>query len=409
MVTKILTTDLLITDITVTLREEDKALLQLIEENEMKWAGKKAIDYDQFRKFNLAISSIPHTSSGGGSAANLAVTLHGLLGDEIATTFVGISGVGTGGLVIRDALEAANVRLVPENMHARDGMIPEGAISFVINPPPSVEGGDRTIATYPGNAAKFLTPEIITEEMVANTDVIALQGSVWQKLGEKFADRIMELRWNEGKELWLSMPTHSKFGTEKADFFQYAMTSANVVLANDEEIARIAKTNGDVQAALEQMQKLFQRNELEKAAKRGEWTGPTEQVGYVTLGRDGSAVVTADNIKYIKTKQAELPIYKLGAGDTACAGFGAGHLKSLEPQISADIGNTLSGEKLKVNKARLDDPRATLNEVRPDLAAELGINTLHATSMTEGAPHNTVIDTSVGVRIESRSKPSRYR
>ena len=60
--------------------------------------------------------------------------------------------------------------------------------------------------------------------------------------------------------------------------------------------------------------------------------------------------------------------YGFCAGDTAFAGFAAGYLKKLPPETCAKIAVALAGEKLKVDGARLADPKAALQSAAPELA-----------------------------------------
>ncbi|MDX2112343.1 MAG: PfkB family carbohydrate kinase [Alphaproteobacteria bacterium] len=358
--TKILSSDILIIDANVKLSENPE-MARLAQKYELIPGGKTALDEAQFREFSAALAGHLVTLTPGGSAANTLTTLSKLGQGSIKADFIGVTGKSSYSQMIKDGLDEAKVRLIPEEIHGEPR--PESAVSFVLIYP----DGQRTIATYPGNAKDVLKPDLISDDMVSGADVVFVQGSLWQKMGEKFPDRLMDLRWQHGKELWLAMPTHAKFGEEKADLFQWLIPSANVVLSNEEELARIYKTTPE--HALERLQQIFQSKRssqrLEDIAK--------QQVGFVTRGEKGAAVVTREGITLIDPVAIHPDDIKntVGAGDTAFAGFLFGHLKGLAPEVSAQIAMRLASEKLKINQARLPSPENTLQATMPALYSQL--------------------------------------
>ncbi len=364
--TRILTSDLLIADIIASLETEEggvkhtnEALKALVEKYDLKPGSKIAIDEAQFDEFSHAIEGQAVSIQPGGSSFNTITTLNKLLGKTLEAQFIGAAAEGMYSRIIKRALDSAGISLVPESFE--EGQRPQAAVSFVILFP----NGERTIATYPGNAKDVLKPEMITDDMVENTDILLVQGSLWRKFDWDFADKLLELRWKHNKELWMTLPTNATFGENNAEHFQWALTSADVILSNDDELARIYKT--DKETALRRMQQELEHHKVL------EWEGKPQRrkpVAFVTRGKEPAAIITAhEPIKYVPTviKQEEI-VNTLGAGDTSFAGFLAGHISGLELEQSAHLAMVLAGEKLKVNGPRIDDPRAALEKASPDLA-----------------------------------------
>src|SRR5690606_23795045 len=107
--------------------------------------------------------------------------------------------------------------------------------------------------------------------------------------------------------------------------------------------------------------------------------------GFITLGKEGCAVITQHGIERLPpaVNMEGKKTYNLGAGDTAFAGFIAGHTRGLDPMQSAEIAMALAGEKIKINNgSRLPDPLGTLRNMRPELAAKLETARMPASSHT---------------------------
>lgn len=254
-----------------------------------------------------------------------------------------------------------------------------------------------------------------------------------RKLG--FADMLMKQRWLQGKDLWFALPTQSDYGTikrthsEKAAHFRHVMAESNVILGNSEELARAytyddeyktilriidergiagdlkeSKDNPDPVARLLERGKLTEeevksydfmnrsvqaetayqrlRNMLAQqpllAASRdenhheGAWKGNTDQMAFITCGRQGSVVVTAAGIERFAATSIDPSeiVNTVGAGDTAFAGFLAGYASHLPPAGCARIAAEMAGAKLRHNGATLPDPQKVLEEEFPHLAHE---------------------------------------
>jgi len=129
--------------------------------------------------------------------------------------------------------------------------------------------------------------------------------------------------------------------------------------------------------ALTRLERVLAGHALETHAAAAGWTDEevrekTHQVAFITLGKKGAAVITADGgIK----KVAAAPFFEvdikntLGAGDSAFAGFLNGYLAkrnlglddaTLNFEDCARLGMWMAREKLLVDAARIPDPREAI-------------------------------------------------
>lgn len=202
-----------------------------------------------------------------------------------------------------------------------------------------------------------------------------LSGSAWEKVNPELANEIMQLRWQAGKELALSLPTNKAFTEEHGRLFQLIIPSVNVVLSNEMELAQTYGVD-DPQVALRLLQADFQYNELEALKKEGRWNGPTRQKGFITFGAEGSYIVTAEEIRKIDPVRPPpgIQLYMGGAGDTAFAAFLLGHINGLSDEISARMAMTLASKKLEIKAQRLPDMMGTLRELMPEIATQIDAN-----------------------------------
>ncbi len=359
---RILTSDLSIAD-AITEINGNSQLEKLIADNSLKRGGKAALTDEKSLNFESAVKDREVAVLPGGSSANVLVTLKKLLGKKnVDVDFLSVVGDDYYGKIIRDSFDEVGINLLPDKT-IYQGQNPQVAVSYVMTYP----NGERTIATNPGNAKAILKKDIVTDDMVKKSDVIFVQGSLWEKLDHDFADKLLELRWNhrkDKKQLWLALPTHAKFGEEKADMFNWLIPSANLILGNGEELSRIYKTS-DTNVALQKLKQTFE----EHPVLRNEGFDK-EQVAFITLGERGAAIVTKDKIKYVSPRdiKPEEVVNTLGAGDTAFAGFIAGYIKELPHEASAEIAMALANQKLRHNGPRLDNPLSSLHKASPYLA-----------------------------------------
>ncbi len=394
---KILTSDILITDKIISFADNPQhtqALESLVKEFNINPDDKEPLTLEQFGRFKArldAMEGLNISSEPGGSSANTVVTANKLLGpNRVASTFLGVVGHTKDDKIIRKSLSDAGVHL--EEAKAASGDESKSATSYVIVFP----NRKRSIVTYPGNAKEILDKSIIAKELVAKHDALLVQGGLWEKFNWDFADELLKQRWQQNKELYLCLPTKAKFGELQHEHFERLIPSANVVLSNDDELAityhtmtadeKKIWTKQEEKGATEKIREEASikleharreaRHKLQDtfanhSALNENPNIDQRQIAYVTRGGRGISIITKDSIQDVPASKIDKMVNNLGAGDTCFAGILAGHIQGLHKRQCAEMGNYLAAAKMGKNGARLDDPRAALEEIAPHAAAKL--------------------------------------
>jgi sugar/nucleoside kinase (ribokinase family) len=390
----ITTTDLLLIDLVFELADAPW-LQELFNEKGLEEGNKGKIDtLEKYEEYVAGSSNTPHRSFVGGSAYNTSSTISRLLGDMVEVNFIGAAQEEEAkALMLRRAFRDANINLIPGDLPPESGVTPQPAISYVGR----YESGERAIATWPANAAKVTTPELIDRALIERSDAVFLQASIGRKLDPAVRDTLLKYR-SEAKEgngineidFWLAAPTSKAFGIDQAEFMQYLSSSANVVLSNEQEIAMMMGTapivinskgepeageanQEQIDAALKEMQRIF----------REDTVLDEPPVGYISHGVKGAYIVTADEITHVPVPE-KLVVNKdeigstLGAGDNFFAGVlaariinkvaeRAGEKPPLSHEQAVLIGMAISSAKVRHNSATIEDPAGALRELLPQL------------------------------------------
>lgn len=415
---KVYTSDLLIRDV-IAASDENPKIAALVQEFGLRPGSKHTIIKEtHLKKFLEAFQVEKREKIPGGSASNTMVTLGRMLKQAISTVFFGLTGTTDGDEKIRHGLETANITLVPPQSSISSDPPPESALSFVITFP----DGERSISTWPGNAKEKLKSGMIDSKQVATCDAVFVQLGLKQKMQETppaenghahedhlgIADKLLKLRWGNQQDLWLAMPTQADFTTKershasKVKLFQQLTESANVILSNGEELARVFTDSDDSQDidqilrdkgvltehfenkelfkkavqglikeeefsnaelkkydflnrtitadfALQRLQKELDKKLL--ANKNADWHGNPRQVAFITLGEKGAAIVTPSEISEVPIKIPVVPVRDedkkgtLGCGDTAYAGFLASYVK--QGLYDKDLNVKMTNQELR--------------------------------------------------------------
>lgn len=348
---RILSSDLLIADV-ITDMDGNARLVELVDELGLKAGGKITVSKEELGKLAVAVEGYPASEFPGGSSANLLVTLSHMMGSGVQVDFIGRTGDGHFGAMIAEAMQAAHVHMIEPAMP--QNAAPDPAITYVIK----YADGERTTATYPGNAHQAITVAALSETMVSNTDAIFMQGSLWEKFDPAFCARMLTLRDKHCKKLWLALPTRAGFGVKRQDMWDI-IPGCNLVLANIAELSRIG---GIIDAEIKESD-ITTDQKGQALARLQQSLTQDGQAGFITDGKYGAWVVTPHEILHVGTVNKTEITNTVGAGDTAYAGFLYGYLTGRSLVGSAKIGMAMAGEKLKCNGPRLPDAKATLDKI----------------------------------------------
>lgn len=359
--TRILSLDYLIMDIVISVAENPD-IEPLLEKHGITPDSKQQIGSDAFQELSAAVANKKIRTFPGGSSANTLTTVGKILGNRVATAFIGVLGRGLLSSMVGAGLAEAGIERVPEVFPAEaTGVHPETAISVVAQ-----FESDKGIGTYPGNATELIKPEILTQELVGPTDIVLIQGSLYRKFDQEVTDRLFDLAREQGAQTWVTLPTTAWNEGKKALIRDRIATNASVVMGNERELASIYghdDVSDGVKAMIDSMQ-----------ATTDPVQGNSEPIVFITRGTEGVVVGTRDEVitvPAINLQKGEIYVNPLGAGDSAFAGFMVGNILDLSPEKSAIIGAALGKSNVLEESARIKDPLESLRTQIPHIYREI--------------------------------------
>jgi len=311
----------------------------------------------------------------GGSTGITLWTLKKLLGDKVDINFMGPAPDNEQGALVKNTLKDAGINLLTEQWPA--GVKQDMAVSHVIGHP---SGQRSTMLTYPGAEADALreirkNDSTLLQRSVGNSDVVYLPGSMIEKYGLTFTAELLKERWEQQKELVLTLPNRATFGPDDTRMFKGLIASANVVMGSDDEFCRLYGFNNSRPVSEEHINMITDKIQTafrEKVLANNGMPCPQEQVAFVTRGKKSALLITADKVVKIPPARIDAAGHPLGVGDATFAGFLAGYFKGLDHENSARIGMALAAEKMRQDTAspHLEDPQLALDKVlsRPEMS-----------------------------------------
>ncbi len=345
MVVRILSSDLLICDVLLSIAQNAE-LVPLIEEynqthpeHPIAAGSKSPLTAEEFAQWQQVVGAHGKYVAGG-SAANTLSTLKQLLGEAVQIHFIAAYGADAAGDVIAKSLARDGFHLLPQEAPFANV---QTATSFVL-----VDArGERSIVGFGGTARQKILSAYAEKEPLEDYDVLFLPGSLWQKYGAEFAQRLYQSCIDKGKRLWLSLPTHSQSGRQYNDAVRALIPQAEVVLANADELKRLTGCERleDALAALQTMLGVH--------------------MAFITDGGRGAVVVTKESLHHVPSDNVPVSNVKntLGAGDAAFAGFLYGVIQKMPVEKSAKIAMTLAAENIRHDSARILDARRVLEQI----------------------------------------------
>lgn len=246
------------------------------------------IDTDRAEEIYAAMSET--TEASGGSAAN---TLSGVASFGGRAAYIGRvkqDGLGTS---FGHDLNSLGVHF--SSVKAVDGD-PTGRCMIIVTP-----DGERTLNTYLG-ASATLGRDHLDLDLIASAQVTFLEGYLFDRPEAKDAFRVAaEAAHAAGRKVSLTLSDSFCVERHCDDFLALVADGVDILFANEDEIMKlygVDSFDAGVQAV---------RGVCEIAA--------------VTRGKQGSVVVTADELVEIEAHQVPKLVDTTGAGDLYAAGF----------------------------------------------------------------------------------------
>lgn len=268
---------------------------------------------DEARALSLYAGMAPGVEASGGSAGNTVAGAASLGG---RAAYIGKVAEDQLGQVFRHDMQAIGARF--DTPYLSSG--PATGRSL-INVTPD---GQRTMCTFLG-AANQLTPEDIDAELVAGSEILFLEGYLFDPADARAAFvRAAEIAHAAGRRVAVTLSDTFVVERWRDELLPFIERSVDVVLANEAELKALFRTD-DFEAGLARLRPL-----VETAA--------------VTRSEQGSVIVDADE----RVEVAACPVAKVidttGAGDQYAAGFLLGLARGLPLETCGKLGSVAAAE-----------------------------------------------------------------
>ncbi|MDQ1375071.1 MAG: hypothetical protein QOJ09_2409 [Actinomycetota bacterium] len=199
----------------------------------------------------------------------------------------------------------------------------------------------RTMRPYLG-AAHGLVPADVPDDLVASADVTYLEGFLWDPPGAKQAFRkAIDVAHGAGRLVAFSLSDVVCVDSYREEFLQLLGDGAvDVLFGNEDEALRLTGA-GSVDAAASEVQG---------------WC----RMAALTLGAEGSLVVTPDGVQRIAAAPVDHVVDTTGAGDLYAAGFLYGLTHGADPAECGRLAGIAAAEVISHVGARPEVDLSTL-------------------------------------------------
>lgn len=264
------------------------------------------IDTDRAEEIYAAMGD--KTEMSGGSAAN---TLSGVASFGGRAAYIGrVRDDGLGKAFAHD-LNSLGVHFSAATTDEGD---PTGRCMIIVT-----SDGERTMNTYLGASAS-LCPSDLDVDLISRSKVTFLEGYLFDRPDAKVAFRTAaDEAHRAGRKVSLTLSDSFCVDRHRDDFLDLVAEGVDILFANEEEIMKLYGVDS-FEAGVE--------------AVRG-----VCEIAAVTKGRNGSVVVTADELVEIAPHQVPKRVDTTGAGDLYAAGFLYGWSQGRSLSESGQLGS----------------------------------------------------------------------
>ncbi len=271
---------------------------------------------DEERATSLYALMGPGIEASGGSAAN---TMAGIASFGGRPAYVGKVRDDQLGQVFGHDTRAGGVAFdVPA---ATDG--PATARSLILVTPDAA----RTMNTFLG-ISSLLEPADIDPELMAKAKILFCEGYLWDVESAKQAMRTaMDLVKTNGGTCAMTASDSFCIDRHHADFVELCEGPLDLLFANRAELARLVESD-DLATGIE-------------------WVRERLAMTFITLGKEGSLVVTPDETIEIVAEEFGAPVDTTGAGDQYAAGVLYGLSQELPLAECGRLGSVAAAEVIE--------------------------------------------------------------
>src|SRR5258708_2892440 len=272
----------------------------------------------------------PATEMSGGSAAN---TIVGIANLGARAAYVGKVRDDQIGRLYTHDIRAAGVAF--ETMAASGG--PATGCSYILVTP----DGERTMNTYLG-AAQELMPSDIDEAQIAASNIIYLEGYLWDPKSAKEAFvKAATIAHGAGRQVALTLSDSFCVDRYRDEFLDLMRKgTVDLVFANEAELHSLYQTS-DFDTALKQLRS-------------------DTKLGVVTRSEKGCVVAYGDGVISVPAFPIQKMVDTTGAGDLFAAGFLFGLVRNAGHEAAGRLGALAAAEVIQHIGAR---PQVSLREL----------------------------------------------
>jgi sugar/nucleoside kinase (ribokinase family) len=289
---------------------------EFLEKNSLTKSTMKLVDEIEFKNL-ISLVKIEETISGG----------------SIANSIVGLSQLGNNvgfiGKISDDDLgEEYEKGLIKENVKylysKKKEALPTGTCLILITP-----DSERTMCTFLGTAGKIDENDIDTE-IVKNTEIIFLEGYLWDKGGPK---RAFDKAISSSKKIAMSLSDLFCVERHKKEFLDLVKNKLDIVFANEQEILSLTNSKS--------------LNEVINFAKQ------VRKKIVITRGEKGAISIKDDKVIECQAKTNLNIIDLTGAGDLFASGYLHGYVNNFSEKDCLVKATEMSSKIIQKIGARI--------------------------------------------------------
>ena len=287
-----------------------------LNKNSLTKSTMKLVDETEFKKL-LSSLKIKETISGG-SVANSIVGLS-QLGNKVG--FLGKVNNDDLGQKYEDGLKKENVKYL---YNKKDEPIPTGTCLILITP-----DSERTMCTFLGTAGKISDQDVL-EEDIKNSDIIFLEGYLWDEGEPKKA---FNKAINNAKKVAMTLSDQFCVDRHKSNFLELVKNKLDITFANEDEVKSLINTDSfdDVIEFGKKIKKLL----------------------IITRGEKGAISINGNEVTEVGIRKNLKLVDLTGAGDLFASGYLHGYLKNLSQRDCLEKGTEMSSKVIQQIGARL--------------------------------------------------------
>ena len=272
---------------------------------------------DAERSAALYDAMAPGVEASGGSAGNTVAGI-GSFGGRAA--YIGKVADDTLGQVFTHDIRAAGVHFdTPVLVGGAERGFGTGRCLVNV-----LEDGQRTMATFLG-AANQLFADDIDEALIGASAIVYLEGYLFDPAPARAAfERAAAAAHKAGRKVAITLSDTFVVARWRAELLAFIEQSADIVLANEAELAA-----------------LFETDDFDAAATR---LAAIVEVAAVTRGAHGSVVIRGEERVSVPAFPVEKVIDTTGAGDQYAAGFLLGLARGLSLDDAGRLGSLAASE-----------------------------------------------------------------